>query len=1143
MRISHWILLGITAVASPSCPAQPTTFEIEEHLGYNWPIDNVHRHLEISKRGSLFPNKFALVRIDNAQKTEIASQITNLETYPDGSIQSADIVFRTDLPANGKRRFEVRPVEPEAPPTSLKATKTADGYEISNSFTAVRLPQLSVRLPSGAWTGGAQITPPEGETLQQSVEILEQGPLFVTMRMGHTTSGGGRYQCDVSLREGDPLVRVSETFEKAGNFRMDLSSDFKPTKFTSKKGIRGDTQIVDLDYDKDGPIINFTGWDFFEEKYTSVLGIFNEQDMLGFMSTGPTGWEPDPFWRPLRFQVKDGRLFCGQTLHGGNGSGDKLGRRAWAMWPVKTSDLKNPGYDLYRFWNKNIVVPLDKVANWQLVWPDMEKQEFPHTFFGKAELPAIRARLQADPTIKEYMEALRRNSTVAGIAAFMPNSSAEHKEKFQEYRAKYESRGGVGKGITYIGAAALYFDERVFYEQLNDKTDLEWENTPEAYLDYYIKCYLDGVGIMTPNMAIYNMQTSDALLQRYVGMELLLGSDLLTPAEKKRFLSKLAFVTYVMHEAEWQPFLHLPDGTRAGGYSQGTPNQRHCAIAARGITACMLGNHPMKNQWMEFTMGEIRAHYPGTISESGALLESPFYTSRDTMRYGPFWSAMSRAGVASVAPDYKQWMERPKKAFAYLADMLTPPEPRMGGRRVYHPIGRSSSGVVDPTFMIGADPWGLDDPAHASMMRWAWEQQGKPSPDVMGTTGGRDLSLTLIAFSRTTGAKPPAGYPLKSKRYQGMGATLRSHAGSEYESNILWRHDRFAWDLYDVNNGAVYFYGKGAPLLPRFGAYWGGDVNGNNMMSLPFGNRLEFVAGNNACLGSTTEYESLGNLVDLVSGVSEDKHWQRRVLFSKDLDREDPLYLLVRDDVARPDTASAVNWWFMTKNVAPGGINQPGVVPFKLPIGEWMNNMGKNWKEAPKLSGQLHHFPGLTGVDVDLFIASPSDPQILTDAASTSRMPYNIAGFDMVETQQLIRISQPAGKGYLTLITPRWPGSAQPTYKTIADGGGVAIESKFGSDRLFLADEVLSYKDDTVQYTGTAGFARKGKDVLRLMVQAGSIEAGGITLTTTNTASLMYANGKISVWTSGHPKEVRVTLSGAVKSVPVAVESTQAKSG
>jgi hypothetical protein len=78
-----------------------------------------------------------------------------------------------------------------------------------------------------------------------------------------------------------------------------------------------------------------------------------------------------------------------------------------------------------------------------------------------------------------------------------------------------------------------------------------------------------------------------------------------------------------------------------------------------------------------------------------------------------------------------------------------------------------------------------------------------------------------------------------------MGAIFRSQPESEFECNLLFRHDPFCWDLYAVNNGAVYFYGKGAPLLQRFGGYWSHSFGGAWMMDIPFGNRLEFAQGNN----------------------------------------------------------------------------------------------------------------------------------------------------------------------------------------------------------------------------------------------------------------------------------------------------------
>ncbi|HOS42947.1 MAG TPA: hypothetical protein PK794_04580, partial [Armatimonadota bacterium] len=791
--------------------------------------------------------------------------------------------------------------------------------------------------------------------------------------------------------------------------------------------------------------------------------------------------------------------------------------------------------------------------------PGMDEIAFPHTFFSAEELPAIRARLRAEPAISAYMEELRAGD--GGDKGWAHTAGANGKDRerqarFDAYRAQYRPRGGITKGADYISAAYLYFGDRVYLEQLAERDSPLLDLGPEEYLDHVIKSYLDGIGPFTDNGYLSNMGISDALLLRCVALDLLLGGDVLTPAEKHALLVKLAFLTYLMHTPEWQPPVHMPDGSRPAGYGQGTPNQKHCAFSVRAMTACLLRNHPMKPAWLRFAMAELRPHYRYTIHESGALLESPFYSSRDTMRYAPFWSALTRAGVAAVAPDYREWMNRPKRAFQYLADMLTPREPRMGGRRVYHPIGRSGSGVIDPTFMIGGDPWGLDDPAHAGLMRWAWEEQGTPSPDIMGATGGRNIALTLLAFSQP--AAPLAAPPLHSRRHEGMGAIFRSHPEGEYESNVVFRHDGFCWDLYPVNNGAVYFYGKGAPLLPRFGGYWGHGHGGAWMMDLPFGNRLEFARGDNACFGRTTAFAALGPVADFTAGVTDDAHWARAVLFSKDADRDDPVYLLVRDDVSRPDAATSVNWWIMTRTVAPDGLTKPGVVPINITHEEWVRNMGQNWANAlkakprtpapeapddapaapaapetmPVLAGQLHHFPGMCGVDVDLFIAAPAAPRILTDAASTGKIPYCQAP-GLYETQQLVRISQPAGQPYLTLITPRWPGSAAPAYRAIAGGAGVAVSSPGREDRLFLGAAPVAYKDAVVEIAARGGFARRGGPLpLRLMVLDGTITAGGITLTAKDSAALAYDGAAITLYCAkGAP--VEVTLAPALRGTTV----------
>jgi hypothetical protein len=1177
---------------SMSALAGAVEFTLEEYFGYAWPADTLQRTVTVPEAGTMTPQD-AVLYLDGRP---VPSQLATVETYPDGSLRQADVWFRTDLPARGKRVCGLRKGDGSAVPAGdLRVAVSGNVLEVSNGRTALRLPAgtwqvpgdaatpeaaavalvnqlgipaaagrlpgplLGVRLPSGAWTGGASVTAP-GRLAGYETTVLARGPVFVQVRVTYAFADAAYYSVDAVLRAEDPLVRLDERYAKAGAVAFDLGTGLQPARFATKADFRGNMQLTPIAYDKANRLPSFVGWDLYLPDRTAVLGLLSgsSADLLALISTDAAGWLPTPYEQMLSVTAEPGaRLTAAGSL--------ASGRRTWGFLAGTSGDFPDPAPDLYRFWTRRIAVSLEKVSNWILVWPDVEKIEFPHTYFSAADLPGIRARLRAEPAIQAYMEELRQSdggylgwSNRRGDA--MNSRDDAIKDRFRQYEAKYKARGGIAQGMSYISAGYLYFGDRVYLEQMDDRSGAG-DQTPREYLDFFLKCYLDGPGVLAGGGQMGNMNVSDQMLLRCVAFDLLLGSDALTSADKREMLSKLAFMVYVMHEPEWQPPVHLPDGSRPAGYGQGTPNQKHCAFSVRAMTACMLANHPEKKQWLEFAMAELRPHYQYTIHESGALLESPFYSSRDTMRYAPFWSAMVRAGVKDVAPDYEQWMNRPKRAFQYLANMLTPKEPRMGGKRVYHPMGRSSPGVIDPTFMIGADPWGLTDPQHGALMRWAWQEQGRPSPDVMGATGGRNVALTLTAFSQPL--EPLQENPLRSRRFEGMGAVFRSHPESDYESNVLFRHDGFCWDLYAVNNGALYVYGKGAPLLPRFGGYWSHSYGGAWMMDMPFGNRIDFASGNNSCSGSLTEFAALGGLADWAVGVTDDRHWTRSILFCKDSDRDDPVYLLVRDDVNRPDSASSCNWWIMTRNVAPDGLTKAGVVPIQTSHESWVQNLGRNWRpgsasaadsradvkgggnekaESPaaginRLTGQVQHFPGMCGVDLDLFIATPTEPTITTDAASTGRFPYCVTP-ELVETQQLIRIEQPAGKGYLTLLVPRWPNSPQSEYRTLADGVGVAVKHAAGEDRLLIGGSRVDFQDDQVRFQGRAGFVRHGAGgQLRLLVSGGEITADGVTLTCPTASAALLCDGKrVQVQSSvADPSAVAVTLTGKFRGLPVTV--------
>lgn len=1135
-----YLLCLLLLIASTAMSAYQQTFTLQEHLGYAWDTDFVHQTITVPASAKLSPKRLGLF----ADKSALPMQVDGVQTYPDGRVKQAEVWFRSDLPDNGMRTFKLRTVRwlsRSARQTDLTLKRACNVLEVGNSLTAVRVPAgswnapagtpaevkaalakflgvpagencpgplLGVRLASGAWTAAAETgmidLPNEpmpglyqtkhvaaGAFLGYATEVTAQGPLFIRTRTVYRFAGDGEYTLEITLRAGEPLVRVDERYRRAGAVRYNISA-LQPTaaKFESFRPTPEGKSLA-LAYDKPACPGLFVGWDFYFGNIAPAFLFTGDPggNALGIMSTD-ADWLPFPYDQGLHLLTAPGpSLSLAGPLDDGH--------RHWAFYVGKDGEFHNPGRDYYRWWYHHVVLPLDKVANWQLTWPGMAQQEFPHTFFGKVDIPAIRTRWKDDPVITAFVKGVTPNPYTGqsdAAAAFLATGDAKYLQ-------------------TIIGPP--------------DKPQ---------FLDTFIKAHLTGSGLFEDNGFDF-MTVTDQLFQRLTGWDLLLGSDALTPEQRTALLSKLAFAVYVMHDRTWWPPNYPFEPTQDApypAYVQGTPNQKHCYYAGRAMTACLLGNHPELSHWLATAVEENERVMPGSVAENGVYVESAFYSARDTMRFGPFWTALTRAGVKD--PAVQKWLRREKLCFQYMSDLLTPPDPRFGGRRVYHPLGRSSSGVIDPTFMIAAFPFGDGDPAFTSRMRWAWESQGKPAPTITGTTGGRDTTLTLLGYDRLLGVEPGAT-PLADVRWDGFGAIFRSQVGSDFESNVVFRHGPFAWDMYEQNNGGVYFYGKGAPLLPRFGGYWNGSPN---LMSLPFGNRVQFdgipypewLNG----VGALTDFAALGNLAGYAAGVTRDTFWRRGFIFAKDLTRDDPVYLLVRDDISRPQAPTALHWWVMSKAVQPDGVEKPGVVPGKgYTDAQWIANMGKNWKDAPTLHGQTQHFTGQCGVDVDMFIAAPTAPELLTDAAGAGPGLAYCVNPKLIEYQQLVRIAQPAGKPYLTLLTPRWPGSAAPTYRTIADGNGVAITRPDGEDRLFLAEKTVTYHDDAVSIDAHAGFARLGGAApLRLMVIDGEITAGNITLTSTAPAALLY-DGKTITLHSTNGAAATVKATGATREAKVVV--------
>ena len=692
------------------------TVALEEHLGVGWGEALVHREIVVPQRGLLWPDRVALY--EGSQPMRV--QLDRVQQYEDGSVRRADAWFRSDLPAKAKRTLVLRGTRSAgSQPTDLRLVRRGNVLEISNSMTAVRLPAgrwqtpddargpadiaaalakhlglpddppdlpgplLGVRLASGQWTGAACLSQKESFEFEIAViqpipevaagafqsyetKVLAEGPLFYRVRVSYRFAGRGEYVMQITLRSQEPLVRIDERYHHAGAVTFELGQSLKPTAaHYLSNGVRPGKGRLSIDYDQSGLVGLFLGWDGYYRRVAPAFLLTGDPSgqCLGLVSIDPD-WLPFPYNQALHVATTPDRgLVAKASL--------TKGQRHWAIFVGKSADFPAPDHDFYRWWYRHVAFPLDKIANWELVWPGMMDLEFPHTFFDKQELPSIRARLQANEVIAEFIKTVRPRQR---------------------------------RTLTDAATVALFSGDPA------DLAILKEVFTKDSYLDRLPPAFLQEPGMFRNNSLNY-MQITDELLKRYVGLELVLGSGLLSPDERKHCLTLISFATHLMDDLMFWPPNHPFNPHKDEFYPvyvQGTPNQKTCYITGRGMSACMIRNHPRFPQWMGRALAEFDRVVSDAVAPSGAHLESPFYSARDTMRFGPFWTAVTRAGVGGV--QVERWGPRLKRCYEYLTHMLTPREPRMGGRRVYHPVGRSSPGVVDPTMMIGAEPFGRDDP-------------------------------------------------------------------------------------------------------------------------------------------------------------------------------------------------------------------------------------------------------------------------------------------------------------------------------------------------------------------------------------------------------------------------------------------------
>ena len=220
---------GILAPASRSAAAE--TFTLTEHFGVAHPEQ--------------------IVTFDLAQPLEPGTAVATMASGDAPAKQvpcqvisgGKRIAVRTSLAPNETRTFTVQAGTSKAANADAVAIKeTADGYEITNGLTGIRVPKpvqtlpfpapvQGVRLRDGTWTpGGARlsITPPEKAEPKMSVTFIEKGPLKTVVKLRYDL-GEAFSTTTIALEAGQPSVMFEEEANLDRSYGIEMFDAVQPT--------------------------------------------------------------------------------------------------------------------------------------------------------------------------------------------------------------------------------------------------------------------------------------------------------------------------------------------------------------------------------------------------------------------------------------------------------------------------------------------------------------------------------------------------------------------------------------------------------------------------------------------------------------------------------------------------------------------------------------------------------------------------------------------------------------------------------------------------------------------------------------------------------------------------------------------------
>ncbi len=1028
-----------------AAPAQHTV-TLNEYLGSDWSDELIHETITFKPGQLNRPD----ARVIGSDRKEIAAQVTHVQRYDDGSIRSMNVWFKAALPANGKAVYTIQPGTASKAPSGV-TVKTDQGsitlltkapgpigitllggektWGWQVPLTDALAPIQTLHLPSGKKAGKSRFNVPFKIKSYRS-RIVNQGPLFVDVQIDYQFDAGF-WRFEARVLAGCPMIQIREKYN------------------TGNSGQRA--RLFDRFYDlvlNAGEFKPTQGW------YSDNGPAPRHFDLA--KSLMPKSWIQRGVARPSW----SGIGVNGYTLSYEENRDDYF----LIGWPTG-----QPGIGVIM----RLVEPGgDAIA---LAALDIEQWRNPQSLRLHTNKDGeVIARLPLQKYKQEWaVDGFRETSpNYTGITLFVPpNQSCRSygimlSTAEDEREARLES---VLKTVAHLDAEPLDLTRRWVIDWPDPMAGAKWAEKPSPAGEKALQIMRNRTELarLGGDLVWFDMGFHFHFNRSvHPQIDKVLNDDAqLTADQRKEFRRLVAFEAYRQNSHQ-----QLPWGS---GVHLSNPNKAIMAIEARAKTAQLVRDHPQFNAWSEVTINLLRTYIRKYTFDSGAPYENPHYTLGVTLE----WSARANDLLIEAGIGDALDTELFKKCMRFVINTwLTPPDPRFNGYRMVMPIGNCSYQSIRPEFGTRYVNYFKDrDPALAGQLQWLVNQT---LPDEKKIKIVDDIKPAMHSkWIKDYGVVFRHGYGTKYETYMHM---LAGKCFGHYELGT----DHMAYSIYAKGQPISLHFGNG--YFPIYNRPWlrnriSFDMKVETHERTPFDVKaatfspeieyLRAVRETRQLLTMQNEYPKLdergirwlpeesANFRATMAGSDAPENfmpltlWHRQMLLLKDADPKGPNYFVVRDGFGgRPTKSTDLSMWFLANTMTQ--------------------------------AGGVFHFDGQCDVDMDVFVGTPTPGsfKIKTDKYGHVQQPYGrFTGFDPKyfpdgkrrEDQLLLRIRQPAGRGYLVVLYPRLKNADPPaTYQRLSDSV-VRVKTQRSTDIVYVDFDRTTYTDDDISIDGRAGAIRR----------------------------------------------------------------------